>query len=431
MKQKSCLEHVGACLEKVDGNPEIAALAFTRVDREGALRQARALDADSVAGGRLTGTVCSVKACYDVEGWVTHAGSKALANAAPARRDAAAVARLRAHGAIVLAQTNMTEFAYGALGVNCRFGTPLTPLFRNERRVAGGSSSGAAVSVAMGFADFALCSDTSGSARIPAAFCGVAGYIPARGSIPTSGMIGLSPSFDVPGVMAASVAGCRRAALALTEAPPPDASVGRPDFSLLVPDEVDALADPEIAAAFRAAARHLASKGVRVVTRPLPFLFDAGRIAAEGGMIAADAYSLHETCLRDRGGDYDPLVRSRIEAGARVPAYEYVRALRSLDALSDRYEDELEVFDAVLTPTCPMFPPLLDDLSDEEVYLRTNKRSFVYTEIANRLNKPSISLPLGPRAAGPAGMLLTGRRRGEDALLELAARIEALLNESP
>ena len=125
------------------------------------------------------------------------------------------------------------------------------------------------------------------------------------------------------------------------------------------------------------------------------------------------------------------MVRSRIEAGARVPAYEYVRALRGLDALSDRYEEELEGFDAVLTPTCPMFPPLLDDLSDEEVYLRTNKRSFVYTEIANRLNKPSISLPLGLRAAGPAGMLLTGRRRGEDALLELAARIEALLNESP
>ncbi len=431
MTQPSCEERVKACLARIDANPHAASLALTHLDPDGALRHARTLDQMlDAAPGTLAGEVCSVKACFEVAGWVTHAGSRALTNAAPARKDAAAVARLRAQGAVVLAQTNMTEFAYGALGVNHRFGTPISPLYENEHRVAGGSSSGAAVSVAMGFSDFSLCSDTSGSARIPAAFCGVVGYAPTRGTIPTSGMIGLSFSFDVPGIMAPSVMECGRAMSALLAKTWQGLESGTPSCSVLVPDTAHTIAEPDVAIAFQAAIDYLAARGVRIVTKPLSLFFEAGRLAAEGGIIAADAFSLHEQWLVDRGTDYDPLVKRRIEAGAQVLAYRYTRAQHRLNALSDLYEEELGEFDALLTPTCPMIPPVPADLSDQSVYLRTNKHSFVFTEIANRLNKPSISLPLKLPATRPVGILLTGRRNGDDALLGLAAQIEHLLNDN-
>ena len=117
---------------------------------------------------------------------------------------------LRHAGAALLAQNNMTEFAYGALGLNRWHGTPLTPLMADAPRVAGGSSSGGAVAVALGMATLALGSDTSGSARIPAAFCGVAGFKPSRGRYPDAGMAYLSPSFDVPGILAPDAAACLR-----------------------------------------------------------------------------------------------------------------------------------------------------------------------------------------------------------------------------
>ena len=129
---------------------------------------------------------------------------------------------LRHAGAALLAQNNMTEFAYGALGLNRWHGTPLTPLMADAPRVAGGSSSGGAVAVALGMATLALGSDTSGSARIPAAFCGVAGFKPSRGRYPDAGMAYLSPSFDVPGILAPDAAACLRVDRALVDEPEHD-----------------------------------------------------------------------------------------------------------------------------------------------------------------------------------------------------------------
>jgi len=174
LPMKSPIDRVRACIERAESVADAMAIAYLVRRDEAALAEAAEVDPSLP----LAGEVLAVKACFDVRGWTTHAGSAVLAGAAPATADALMVEHLRSAGTILLAQTNMTEFAYGALGLNDTYGTPTTPLCPGEARVAGGSTSGGAVAVALGAADIALGSDTSGSIRIPAAFCGVAGFKP-------------------------------------------------------------------------------------------------------------------------------------------------------------------------------------------------------------------------------------------------------------
>lgn len=416
---------------------EAAALALTHVDLEGAGRQAsRLIERQNAAEelGPLAGLSCTIKACFDVEGWTTHAGSVALLGAPPAQQDSALVSRLRQSDALILAQTNMTEFAYGALGLNTYFGTPRTPLCVDGEHVAGGSSSGAAVSVALGFVDFALCSDTSGSVRIPAAFCGAVGMMPSAGRFDTRGMLGLSPSFDVPGIIAKSVSVCTRVYETLCDKP--DVRVAAMEstatdprlVSLCVPESVFcADVEPGVLELFHRAVDLLRAQGVTVVRRDISSISGVGAIAADGGIIAADAYALHRDLLAQYGDDYDPLVRRRIEAGALAPAWKYGEAQRALAERSAQFETELQGFDAVLTPTSPIFPPRLSDLRDEERYLALNKKSFAFTELANRLGKPSISLPLGSVSSKPTALLLTGKAGHDASLLALASLLERIL----
>src|SRR4051812_2245266 len=137
----SAVDRVRGCIERADAQSEAMASAYLVRRDQQALAEAAAVDSSLP----LAGEVLAVKACFDVEGWITHAGSAVLANAAPATADAPMVERLRAAGAVVLAQTNMTEFAYGALGLNSTYGTPTTPLCPGEDRVAGGAAAGGAV----------------------------------------------------------------------------------------------------------------------------------------------------------------------------------------------------------------------------------------------------------------------------------------------
>ncbi|MFA7580953.1 amidase [Castellaniella sp.] len=431
--------HVTRCLDRADARPQERDLAFTYLDGEAAIRAARAMDGrrEDRADGAilpLAGRVCSVKACFDVRGWVTHAGSRALAGRSPAMQDAAMVAALRQAGAVLLGQTNMTEFAFGALGLNTFYGTPLTPLVTGEDRVSGGSSSGAAVSVALGFADFALCTDTSGSARIPAGFCGVAGYIPSQGAWPCSGMLNLAPSFDTPGIMAASARQC----LDIVEAVGLDhldcqtclhgqpASAAAP-FRVLVPDEIMApQPEADVLAVFHEAVRHLRLSGIEIIHGACAPVRELGELAGKGDMFAAEAFTVHQHYLRRFGDRYDPLIRARIESGRSVPAHEYLHTRWLLDRLARDFDRALTGFDALLTPTSPILPPRLVDLHDETTYLAQNRKSFAYTEIASRFGLPSLSLP-GWTSGEPVGILFTGRRGRGRALLQMASTLESLL----
>ncbi|WP_431484334.1 amidase family protein [Pseudomonas solani] len=181
--------------------------AFMELDEEGARAAAAFADQRLALGRRvspLDGLPVSIKDLFDIAGQVTRAGSRVLEWQAPATVDAPAVARLREAGAVLLGRTNMTEFAYSGLGLNPHFGTPLSPV--GEGLIAGGSSSGAAVSVALGMSVVALGTDTGGSVRIPAAFCGITGFKPTARRVPGEGMVPLSQSLDSIGPLAPTVA---------------------------------------------------------------------------------------------------------------------------------------------------------------------------------------------------------------------------------
>lgn len=373
----------------------------------------------------LAGYTVTVKACFDRKGWVRSCASNVKINNAAADTSASIVERLESLGATSIAQTNMTEFAYGALGVNGSFGTARSPLFLEEDRVAGGSSSGAAVACARGYSDFALCSDTSGSARIPAAFCGVPGFKPSRGRYPSDGMGWLSTTFDVPGLIASSVELIEKIDAALTGAERCEQSSDLSRLRFVVPVELDNIAlDDVVRAEFTSAVQRLEEAGVTIIKLSLPQLFESARITAEGGIISAEAFAVHQKDLETSFDLYDVKVGPRVKNGEAVPAYRYLRALADLEICKADYDVAIQGFDGFLLPTVPMLPPQLEPLSDMETYLKANIRSFSLTEPANRLDLPSISLPIGGQAIG---LLVTGVRGRDTALLSQAGALSSLL----
>src|SRR5580693_8350107 len=174
--------------------------------------EADAADARARAGmtlGALDGAIVSIKDLFDVAGEPTRAGSKILANAPPATADAPVVRRLRAAGGVIVAKTNMSEFAFSGIGANPHYGTPGNPADR--ARVPGGSSSGAAVAAGDGLCDIAIGTDTGGSVRVPASLCGLVGFKPSRQRVPTAGAFPLSTTLDSVGPIANSVEDCAKA----------------------------------------------------------------------------------------------------------------------------------------------------------------------------------------------------------------------------
>src|SRR3990172_5041634 len=213
---------VRAALARIEDRSGEGAAAFTRVYGERALEEARRADGlrrRGQAGGPLAGLPVSVKDLFDVAGEPTLAGSVILRDAPPAERDAEVVTRLRAAGAIVVGKTNMTEFAFSGLGLNPVYGTPRSPWDRATGRIPGGSSSGAAVSVTDGMAAVALGTDTGGSVRIPAAFCGLVGFKPTARRVSPAGALPLSTTLDSVGPLAPSVACCALAGAVLSGEP--------------------------------------------------------------------------------------------------------------------------------------------------------------------------------------------------------------------
>lgn len=373
----------------------------------------------------LAGQTMTVKACFDRKGWVRSCASKVKINNAPAAESASLVGRLEELGATVIAQTNMTEFAYGALGVNGSFGTARSPLYEAEDRVAGGSSSGAAVAVARGYSDFALCSDTSGSARIPAAFCGVAGFKPSRGRYPSDGMGWLSTTFDVPGLIANSASLIETVDRAIVGQAAGKTAIDATRLRFAIPAELDDIElDDAVRVEFSGAVRRLEKAGVTIVKIPLPQLFESARITAEGGVISAEAFAVHQSDLEASFDLYDEKVGPRIRNGATVPAYRYLRALADLELCKADFDDAIQGFDGFLLPTVPMLPPQLEPLSDMDTYLKANIRSFSLTEPANRLDLPSLSLPIGGQAIG---LMITGLRGSDAQVLAMGTALSTLL----
>ncbi len=324
----------------------------------------------------------------------------------------------------------MTEFAFSGLGINPHHDTPRSPWDRAAGRIPGGSSSGAAVSVADGMALAAIGTDTGGSCRIPAAYCGIVGYKPTARRVPIAGVLPLAPSLDSIGPLANSVACCAIVDAILSGRPPgppqaPLRSASIAGLRLAVPETVmlDDLA-PEVAAAFERAAATLSRAGATIVRRPFPVLAEIGPATAAGGFAASEAYAWHRAVMAEKGELYDPRIRRRIARGEHMSAADYIDLRATRAALIKGFDADTAEFDALIMPTSPILPARIADLDDEREYNRINMLSLRNTALGNFLDRCAISLPCHRPGEAPVGLMLMGETMGDSRLFAIAQAVE-------
>ncbi|QBR02353.1 amidase [Paraburkholderia pallida] len=436
---------VETALERIAADGGNGAHAFCEVDTEGARRQADAQDALRRAGVKLSplaGLPVSIKDLFDVAGQTTRAGSRVLADAPPASADAPAVARLRRAGAVLIGRTNMSEFAFSGLGLNPWHGTPRSP-WRTDTgtpRVAGGSSSGAAASVAQGMAAAGLGSDTGGSLRIPAAFCGLTGFKPTARRIPTAGMLALSTTLDTTGAIAPSVACCALldrvlAAQADTDAAGkaamphwPRATLDGARLAVLSHYVTDGM-DATVGAAWDAALARLSRAGAQLVPLRLPVL-DTLPAINRYGFSPIEAYAAHRARLPGQADRYDPRVLARIRHGEAASAADYLDLLAARAAAIAQARAALAGFDAFLMPTVPIVPPAIDALqADAAHFAATNALVLRNPSIVNFLDGCAVSLPCTPAGEAPVGISVAGLALADARVLGIAQAMEAALRQ--
>lgn len=403
---------------------------YTQLFEHTAPAEAKAEDVRRQAGvpvGPLSGLPIAVKDLFDVTGQVTRAGSRLLADQPAATTDSAAVRRLRQAGAIMVGHVNMTEFAYSGLGLNPHYGTPTNPLA--EDRIPGGSSSGSAAAVARGAAVAALGTDTGGSVRIPAAFCGLVGFKPTQQRVSRAGVFPLSPTLDSVGPIAPTVACCARmdAVLSGQATPPLQAADGR-SLHLAQPTNyvLDGM-DATVAAAFKRALQVMTAAGMRVDEMSLDALEHLSDLGHGAGFTAAESYHDHRQWLATRRDVYDPRVSKRIEVGSTMLAADYLALHRRRDELMVLVDAQMTPWDAVVMPTVPIVPPRFAQLDDDTEYARFNRLILRNPTVANMLGLCAISLPCHRAGELPVGLMLVGRAGSDQRLLRIAAAVEALL----
>lgn len=432
-KAVSPVELTQACLARI-GRLNPALNAFITVTGEQALREARDAESEIQKGkwrGPLHGVPVALKDLFDTAGVRTTAGSGVFKDRVP-QQDAEVVRRLRAAGAVLLGKLNMHEFAYGGTSVATYFGAVHNPW--NLDRIAGGSSGGSGAAVAAGLCYGALGSDTGGSVRQPAAYCGIAGLKPTYGRVSTRGAVPLSWSLDHVGPMCRTVgdaalllqgiAGYDPQEITSVDAPVPDYTQAlRAKISPLrlgVPRRMFfEQIDPEIAAAVNQAIEALRklTAGVRDVELPpyrtLP-------------VVAAEAWAYHAAYVTKTPELYQPSVRERVEAGKNITAEAYIAGRRELDRLRRAVREVFTAVDLLITPTTPIPPATIAESTEADVPPPGGVTfSLRNTQPFDIFGLPAISVPCGFTSSGmPIGLQITGPHWGEPAVLALAHAYE-------
>jgi aspartyl-tRNA(Asn)/glutamyl-tRNA(Gln) amidotransferase subunit A len=423
---------VEAALARIADPAGEGARTFVKVHAEQACAAADAVDQARRVGlgvGRYAGIPIALKDLFDIAGQPTSAGSAVLAGAPPARANAPVVQRMLNAGFIAMGRVNMTEFAFSGLGINPHYGTPSSPWDRGAARIPGGSSSGSAVAVADGMAAAGLGTDTGGSCRIPAAFCGVVGYKPTARRVPIAGVLPLAPSLDSVGPLAPTVACCATidAILAGEEPALPVAAPLR-GLRLAVPDNVvlDGL-DSTVAAAFDRALSVLSGAGAHVARVRFPAFEAIAAVNAKGGYAASEAYAWHRSLLAAQGAGYDPRIRVRIMRGETMSAADYLDLAPARARIIAEFDAATRDFDCVVMPTVPIVAPRIADLDDEREYNRVNLHVLRNTALGNFLDRCAISIPCHRPGDAPVGLMLMGETMGDARLFRIAAAAEAAL----
>ncbi|MBN8958854.1 MAG: amidase [Rhizobiales bacterium] len=429
MTRATARDRLEKALERIRDPKGEGARACLTVYEAAATAAADAADARDKAGvslGPLDGVVVSIKDLFDVKGEPTRAGSKTCIDAPPAKADAPVVQRLRAAGAVIVAKTNMSEFAFSGVGANPHFGTPGNPADR--ARVPGGSSSGAAVAAADRMCDISIGSDTGGSTRIPAALCGIVGYKPSKYRVPTDGAFPLSFTLDSIGPLARTVADCALADAVMAGETPrvPEAAplaglrLGYPRSKSLLP------LDDMVSAAWDKATGALGKAGARISDIDMPLVEDMIEANAGGGFSPPEAFFVHRERLKTQADQIDPNVRARIERGANMSAADYVALSRRRAELVRAMDLRLRDVDALVMPTTPIVAPRQDEVTTPDTFSKKNMALLSYTSVFNFFDLCAISLPLRTEKL-PVGLMLIARNGHDHALFRIATGIEKLL----
>jgi aspartyl-tRNA(Asn)/glutamyl-tRNA(Gln) amidotransferase subunit A len=381
------------------------------------------------APGPYAGIPIALKDLFDIAGEPTPAGSVVLADAPDAKANAPVVARMLAAGFIPVGRVNMTEFAFSGLGINPHYGTPASPWDRASRRIPGGSSSGTAVAVADGMAGAGLGTDTGGSCRIPAAFCGIVGYKPTARRIPIAGVLPLAPSLDSVGPLAPSVACCAVIdAILAGETPAAPDPVNLNGLRLAVPGNMvlDGM-DDTVAASFDKALSTLSAAGARIQTIQFADFDALAGVNAKGGFAASEGYAWHRRLLASRGSGYDPRIRVRIARGEHMSSADYIDLLNARARLVTSFDRATAPYDCLVMPSVPIVAPRIADLDDERAYNSINMLILRNTALGNFFDRCAISLPCHREGEAPVGLMLMGETMGDARLFGIAATVEAAL----
>jgi AtzE family amidohydrolase len=436
-RRRSAKEVTEAALVRI-ASLDPALNCFTQIMSKSALAQAEDIDRQLNAGsapGPLAGVPFAVKNLFDIAGATTLAGSKIEAGKPPAREDAAAIARLKSAGAVLLGALNMDEYAYGFTTENTHYGVTRNP--HDLERVAGGSSGGSAAAVASGMVPLALGSDTNGSIRVPAAFCGIFGFKPTFGRISRAGAFLFAESFDHIGPFARTV-GDLAAAYDVLNGPDPEdpaacklpASLCSPELNIGVGGLRIAVAGgyfaemglPEVMEPVAAVARAL---GVdRTVTIP-----DAQAARSAAYIITAcEGASRHLPDLRTRPFDFDPVTIHRFLAGALLPAEWYVQAQRFRRVYHEKILQLFETVDVILAPTtpCPAIRFEQPTISVKGAEIPSRPNLGIFTQPLSFVGLPIVSVPVCAPGKLPLGVQVIAAPYNEAAVLRVAAQLETM-----
>jgi aspartyl-tRNA(Asn)/glutamyl-tRNA(Gln) amidotransferase subunit A len=431
-RRLSAVELTEAVLGRAERlNPSLN--AYLHLDAEGALAQAQAADRRRDQPPLLGVPVC-VKDVIDVADLTTTAGA-AHWRRSPAR-DAPAVARLRAAGAIVIGKGHTNEFAYGIDGRNPHWGNCHNP--HDPARICGGSSSGPAVATAAGMALAGLGTDTTGSLRVPASFCGVVGIRPTLGQVPVVGVVPLAWTYDTVGPLARCVPDAALLLEVLTDGAPPHRGVAPnpvagqasgPEHPLTglrlgLLEQLLEASEPYVESGVIEAATHLESLGADIQPIRLELLPRAGAI--HHIVQHAEAARIHMPWFETQAPHYSDAVRTRLEAGRLLPATAYLAAQQSRRLLIEEVARKMHGLDALLAPSAPVVAPLQDaetvTIRGAEQDLRAALLSCVLAP--SELGCPVISVPIGRHQGLPYGMQIIGRPFSEPLLLRVALASE-------
>lgn len=373
------------------------------------------------ADGPLAGLKFFAKDLFDVAGEITRAGSACFDNDPPAQGDAELVRRAGEAGASLLGTTNMDALAYGFVTNNPEYGRARHPL--DDERLCGGSSGGSAAVVAAGLADFALGSDTSGSIRVPSAFCGVPGYKPSAGFLSDMGVAPLSPTFDRPGLFARDLATLTKVAGAIGDDRLTSKSLNRPEGG--VPVKFGLLggyfsqdADPAIQEAVLGFASQLGARtGLQV----------PGATAARASayvLVAYEAAQIHAARLRERPERFDNETRQRLFAASLITEDCRQQAIAVQQDFTHRFNTLFDEFDFVLAPCVPFVAPLASELEVSDPGKLPLRASLgLYTQPITLVGCPVVSIPLSTNVGLPTALQLIGPVGSDPALLEVAQEI--------